>query len=191
MFLIPDSFWKIKKAKQKGLGVFAKKEIKAGTIIGDYLGRVTKTAEYDLETDEKGLFLMYLTDEASIYPDLSRPGIHLLNHSCEPNCWIYIYKGHTLFFTLRKIEAGEELTIAYLLAPEDKTKSTKHVCKCGSRSCTGTMHLSEEKYERWQEFQSKKPKTKTAKYVFGRNLPKLNSHPKIDPRDPIYDRMVL
>lgn len=188
MFLISNDFWQIKKTKEKGLGVFAKKNIKAGTIIGDYLGKVIKTAEYDLEKDKFGLYLMYYSDEASIYPNLKKPGPHLLNHSCTPNCWIYIHHGHTLFFTLRNIEPNEELTISYLLSPKDELcKPCSHNCKCESRLCTGTMHLTQEKYEKWQEFQNlERRKTKTAKFTFGKNLEKLGSYPKTIPINPIY-----
>ena len=188
MFLLKDDCWQIKKTKGKGYGVFAKKEIKTGTVIGDYLGKVINIAEYDLNNDKKGLYLMYFTDQASIYPNLQKPGIHLLNHSCRPNCWIYTYRGHTLFFALIKIEPDEELTISYLLSPKDETcKPCTHTCKCGSKFCTGTMHLSKDKYERWQKFQNEeKKKTKTAKVVFGKNLPKLASYPKKIPNNPIY-----
>ncbi|PIZ68058.1 hypothetical protein CO165_04995 [Candidatus Roizmanbacteria bacterium CG_4_9_14_3_um_filter_33_18] len=131
---------------------------------------------------------MYLTDQTSIYPDLTKPGPHLLNHSCSPNCWIYIYHGHTLFFALRKIKPGEELTISYLLSPKDKTcDPCTHDCKCGSKSCTGTMHLSKGKYRQWQKFQNKeKQKTKMVKFISGKNLPKLSSYPKTIPYNPIY-----
>lgn len=188
MFLLKDDYWQIKKTKEKGYGVFAKKKINAGTIIGDYLGRVVKIAQYDLDNDKKGLYLMYFTDQASIYPNLKKPGIHLLNHSCTPNCWIYTYRGHTLFFALRNIEPGEELTISYLLSPNDgPCKPCAHTCRCGSKFCTGTMHLSKDKYERWQKFQNEeKKKTKTEKFVFGKNLPKLTFYPKIIPNNPIY-----
>ncbi|MDO8638232.1 MAG: SET domain-containing protein [Candidatus Daviesbacteria bacterium] len=191
MFLLKEDYWKIKKTKEKGYGVFAKKEINAGTIIGDYLGKVIKIAQYDLENDKNGLYLMYFTDEASIYPNLKEPGIHLLNHSCAPNCWIYTYFGHTLFFALRKIKPGEELTISYLLSPKGEScKPCPHTCKCGSRFCTRTMHLSEDKYGRWQKFQNEeKKKTKKIKAVFGKNLPKLFSYPKIIPNNPIYATM--
>ena len=188
MFLIKDDYWEIKKTKEKGYGVFAKKKIRKGTIIGDYLGKVIKISEYDLDNDKNGLFLMYLTDLAAIYPSLKKPDIHLLNHSCTPNCWIYIYRGHTLFFALREIEPGEELTISYLLSPKDETcNPCTHTCKCGSKFCTGTMHLSKDKYEIWQNLQDEeKKKTKTAKFTFGKNLPKLASYPKIIPNNPIY-----
>ncbi len=191
MFLITNDFWQIKKTKDKGFGVFAKKEIITGTIIGDYLGKVIKTAEYDLEKDRFGLYLMYYSDEASIYPNLKKPGPHLLNHSCTPNCWIYIHRGHTLFFTLRKIKIGEELTISYLLSPKDENcKDCPHDCKCKSASCTGTMHLAQDKYEKWQQFQNlKKKKTKTPKPVFGKNLSKLPTYPKTIPNNPIYTQI--
>lgn len=187
MFFIKKDYWQIKKTKEKGNGVFAKKMINAGTIIGDYLGKVIKTAEYDLDQDKNGLYLMYLTDQASIYPNLKKPGIHLLNHSCEPNCWIYTYRGHTLFFAIRKIEPGEELTISYLLSPKSKCNPCSHICKCGSKFCTGTMHLSEDKYEKWQKFQNKEnKKSKMVKPIFGKNLPRLSYYPKTIPVNPIY-----
>lgn len=179
MFLISEDFWEVRETKEKGLGVFTRKEIKQGTVIGDYLGKVIKTEEYDLCKDSEGLYLMYLTDEASIYPNLEKPGIHTLNHSCKPNCWIYTHKGHTLFFALRDIKRGEELTISYLLSPNEYCKPCSHICKCRSKVCTGTMHLSKEKYERWQEFQTKeKKKAGVVRFVFNKNLPRLKSYPK-------------
>ena len=188
MFLLANDFWQIKKTEEKGFGVFAKKEIKAGTIIGDYLGKVLKTREYDLDKDKNGLYLMYLTDQTSIYPNLKKPGIHLLNHSCTPNCWIYTYCSHTLFFALRKIKPSEELTISYLLSPKDEgCNPCTHKCKCKSKFCTGSMHMSRDKYDKWQIFQNnKKKKTIKIKAVFGKNLPKLTSYPKIIPNNPIY-----
>lgn len=189
MFLLKKNHWEVKKTKEKGYGIFLKKEITKGTIIGDYLGKVIETSKYDLKNDKKGLYLMYYTDKAVIYPNLKKPGIHLLNHSCKPNCWIYTYSGHTLFFAIRDIKVGEELTISYLLAPKDITcNPCTHDCRCGSKTCTGTMHLTKEKFKKWQKFQDKnKKETKIAMFVFGKNLSKLNSYPKITSKNPIYE----
>ncbi len=187
MFLLSDDYWRVRKTEEKGLGVFAKKKIRIGTVIGDYLGKVHHIADYD-SADEKGMYLMYFTDQAYIYPDTSKPGIHLLNHSCRPNCWIYTYRGHTLFFALRTIKVGEELTISYLLSPEDEMcHPCTHVCKCESTCCTGTMHLPQDTYERWQKFQKEERKqTKTVKFRYGDVLPILVSYPKTIPNNPIY-----
>jgi len=188
MFLLKDGSWEVKKTKGKGRGVFSTKKIKMGTVISDYLGMVIKTAEYDLDRDKEGLYLMYLTNRASIYPDLTKPGPHLLNHSCMPNCWIHAYYGHTLFFALRNIEPGEELTISYLLSPDEGTcDNCTHICKCGNNKCKGTMHLSKDKYRLWQQFQNKeRKKTKGIRAIFGKNLPKLSSYPKTITSNPIY-----
>ncbi|MEK7533575.1 MAG: SET domain-containing protein [Patescibacteria group bacterium] len=190
MFLISNDSWNVKRTKEKGCGVFAKKGILAGTVIGDYLGKVVHLADYD-PNNEKGMYLMYFTDQAFIYPDITKPGIHLLNHSCRPNCWIYVYHGHMLFFALRNIDAGEELTISYLLSPKDDTcNPCTHICKCKSAHCTGTMHLPQKKYTMWQQFKNEeRKKTKTVKFVIGKNLCKLTGYPKRIPYSPMYDVM--
>ena len=191
MFLLKDSDWEVRKTKEKGYGVFSKKEIRSRTVISDYLGKIINIAEYDLDNDKKGLYLMYLTDQTCVYPDLTKPGPHLLNHSCKPNCWIYIYKYHTLFFALRKIKPGEELTISYLLSPKDEIcNPCIHDCKCGNKFCTGTMHLSKDKYRRWQKFQNKKnKKTRITKFIFGKDLLKLDYYPKTVPNNEIYKKI--
>lgn len=191
MFLVSDDVWQIKQTSKKGRGVFARKHIPAGTIIGDYLGKVIRTAEYDVDNDKDGLYLMYLTDQASIYPDVTTPDIHLINHACNPNCWMYIYHGHTLFFALRIIDPGEELTISYLLSPKDEScDPCTHICLCQSEFCTGSMHLPNDTYELWRAFQKKeKNKTRMAKFIFGKKLPKLSLYPTLVPISPIYAAM--
>ncbi|KKP47210.1 MAG: hypothetical protein UR39_C0005G0023 [Candidatus Woesebacteria bacterium GW2011_GWA1_33_30] len=156
MFLIKKDFWQIKKTKSKGRGIFAKKKIKGKTIIGEYTGTKVKIEKYDLEQDKAGLYLMFLNDKYAIYPDLTKIDIHLINHSCEPNCWILNVSGKVFFFTLRDIKIGEELTISYLLPPKDKTcNPCPHNCYCGSQKCTGTMHQTLRQFKRWQAFQEK------------------------------------
>ncbi|MCX6732049.1 MAG: SET domain-containing protein [Candidatus Roizmanbacteria bacterium] len=191
MFLLPKSFLRVKKTKEKGYGVFAKNKIERGTVIGDYLGKIISNAEYNVEDDKQGLYLMYLSDYASIYPDLSKHGPHLVNHSCVPNCWIYLYNGHTLFYAIKDIEAGEELTISYLLSPNEGTCSPcSHACLCKSKDCTGTMHLSKNKYKLWSKFQNReRQKTKKIADEFGTFLPPLLYYPKTLPINPIYQKI--
>lgn len=158
MFYIPRSSYQIKKTKNKGRGVFAKKEIKAKTIIGEYTGEKVEIEKYDLEKDKDGLYLMFLDDKYAIYPDLNTKDLHLINHSCEPNCWILNSGGKVYFFTLHDIKKGEELTISYLLPPKDETcNPCNHNCFCGSKKCTGTMHQSKASFLKWQKFQNQNP----------------------------------
>jgi hypothetical protein len=187
--LLSDDYWEVRSVGKKGRGVFVSKDIDAGVVIGDYIGKVLRTAEEDTLEGDKGLYLMYYHDQASLYPvDVNAPGVHLMNHSCVPNCWMYTYKGHTLFFALRHIFAGEELTIPYLLSPLDETcNPCTHACTCGEPICTGTMHLSKERYKRWIKFGERQSVlTKKKRVRYGYELPMLSFYPKSIPDAPIY-----
>jgi len=188
MVFLSEKYWEIKETKNKGRGLFAKKAISPGVVIGDYIGKVLRTKEVDIDNKEN-LYLVYYHDKACIFPNLQKPGIHLLNHSCSPNSGLYTYCGHTLAFTLRHIFPGEELTISYLLTPKDEScKSCNHVCKCESLVCRQTMHQSLEKYKKWRIFQEARTKVdKRGKIQYGKELPQLSRYPKIIPDNPIYD----
>lgn len=160
MFLIPADAWEVRgRAFSSGdfgkqnRGIFARKPIRAGTVIGDYLGLLIpneRQGEYEAGRD---LYLMSYDRQLSIWPDPSRPGIHLVNHSCEPNCGLATYHGHGLYYALRLIHPGEELTVSYLLAPiDDECAPCLHACWCRTRSCTGSMHLPIDRYAAWRTF---------------------------------------
>jgi hypothetical protein len=159
-------------------------------VIGDYLGIVVRNIDFDFEKEPENQYLMYYHDRASIIPeDISRPGVHCINHSCEPNCWIYPYYGHTLFVAIRDINKGEELTISYLLAPKGEScKITcPHICKCESKNCTGFMHVSEEKFKLWKQWSEKQArKTPRKRIAYGKPLKKLDDYPEQLPVSLIY-----
>jgi hypothetical protein len=188
MILLPKDTWKLRTQPQKGRGIFATKTIRAGMVIGDYIGTVINNAVDDTR-EKDGLYLMYYHDRASIYPtDLQAPGIHLMNHSCMPNCWLYTYKGHTLFFTLRTIFPGEELTADYLLSPEEYCKQCTHQCFCDTLLCRGTMHLAKQRFQAWNTFHERQAKeTKRMPIRYGKQLIPLSTYPQQIMDDTIYN----
>lgn len=179
MIFLPSDSWEIKTTSKKGRGIFATKKILPGTIIGDYLGLVLNPVKDDISEKDHGLYLLYYHDRALIYPaDISAPGPHLINHSCMPNSWLYIYQGHTLFFTLRQIYPGEEISISYLLSPNTYCSPCSHQCYCSTLFCTGSMHLSEKKFKKWSAFASvQSAQTKRVPIRYGRVLPLLKEYP--------------
>jgi hypothetical protein len=102
---------------------------------------------------------------------------------------MYTYRGHTLFFTLRKIFPGEELTINYLLSPQDDACAPcTHLCACQGVICHQTMHLSPRRYETWSAFHNEEmTRTRPERIRYGQNLPPLPSYPKAPPDHPVYD----
>lgn len=180
MFLLPKTHWKVIKTKSKGKGVFATADIEAGTVIGDYLGKVISSKEEEEYEKKHGFYSMYYHDKATIFPNPKADGIHLINHSCAPNCWMYTYKGHTLYFSIRKIFKGEEITISYLLAPQDKDcKPCTDHCLCGSFNCSQTMHMPKIKYDAWTTLDdATDKKTKAEKITVNTQLQPLKAYPK-------------
>jgi hypothetical protein len=171
MLLIPESSWEVRGRAfssddygKNNRGIFALQPIPAGTVVGDYLGLLIpneQEAEYDSVRD---VYVMYYDAELSIWPDPSQPGIHLVNHACEPNCGIVTYQGHSLYVALRKIHPEEELTVSYLLAPiDDECAPCRHACRCRARSCTGSMHLPIDRYAAWRQFDERQSRRGAAK----------------------------
>ncbi|MDA1334583.1 MAG: SET domain-containing protein [bacterium] len=186
MFLIRNI--KVKGTIKKGRGVFATSDIKAGTVIGDYLGTILPEKEDDLS---RGLYSMAWggDDDTIILANPDKNGIHLINHSCVPNTWMHPYNGRTVYFALRKIFKDEELTINYLIGePDEDCKPCDDVCHCGDIFCHGTQHSSEylvdahEKYERRiikKQHIPRRPKS-------GTQLKKLSRYPKSISDDPVF-----
>lgn len=188
MILLPDNTWEIRTTEKKGRGFFTTKDIEAGTIIGDYLGEAIRIEDEEKYDTGKDFYLMYYHEKASLHPDLTTIDIHLINHSCSPNAWMYTYRGHVVFFALRHIFKGEELTIDYLLDPLDDTCSPcTHQCNCGSVICTGIMHLTKKRFDAWNVFYDNEvAKTKRERIQFGEYLKPLSSYPENIPDEPIY-----
>jgi len=183
MFILSPDYYQVKKTKKKGRGVFAKKNIEAGIVIGDYLGRLM-TQEEILAAEEKAgacYSMDYNGEGLSIFPlDIKVPGIHLLNHSCSPNCEAYFYYGHTLFFASRRILKNEELTIDYEFDPDNEgRKELVQPCFCGNELCRGSMYTSTKKLKNYGAFC--RQETKGQKYrelKVGEILTKLDNYPK-------------
>ena len=83
--------YKIKRSKidNKGRGLYATKNIKAGTKIIDYIGKIITNKEVD-ESDkfnnEKPIYLFTLNKKYTLDGDFSWNIAGLINHSCENNC---------------------------------------------------------------------------------------------------------
>jgi len=76
MFLLPDSYIEIKKTGKKGRGVFAKKDVRAGTIIGDFLGKIVNDEEADKLEKKYGLYATYFSQSEAKRRSPDKPLMH-------------------------------------------------------------------------------------------------------------------
>jgi uncharacterized protein len=127
----------IRKSPINGRGCFATIPFRRGRKIADYTGERIS----DLEAQKRArrrriLRICDIDGRWSIDGSRGGNGTHYINHSCEPTAYMKTIYGHVLFFALRDIQPGEEITIDYEITLHPDSKK----CKCGAPSCRGTIN---------------------------------------------------
>lgn len=129
-------------------GVFSKQTHQANDMIIEYAGEVVRPIVADLREarcDESlvgaGTYMFRVDDERVVDATQSGSLAHLINHSCEPNCYSRLVsvrgKDRIIIFAKRKIVRGEEVTYDYRFMSKDERLD----CCCGSPSCRGTVNI--------------------------------------------------
>ena len=132
--------YRVKKSNidRNGQGLYAIKDIKEGTRIIDYVGKIItkkKTEESEKFDNSKPIYLFNLNTRHDLDGDVSWNTARLINHSCLNNC-DFEGKGLKLWVTtIRDIKKGEELTCDYGFSYDLDYK--QFPCKCGSKNCVG------------------------------------------------------
>ena len=108
--------YKVKKSNIDNKGLYAAKNIKTGTKIIYYKGKIITKKETDRNPkydNEKAIYLFNLNSRYDLDGDFEYNTARLINHSCNPNCEVD-GKGLKLWiFALRDIKKGEELSYDY------------------------------------------------------------------------------
>ncbi len=119
-------------------GVYAAEDIPPRRKVIEYTGERISRRETKRRGNGPRTYLFTLDDYWTIDGAVGGSGAEFINHSCEPNLFSTIIRGHILYFSRRAIKRGEELTVDYRFSPKiDKVK-----CGCGAPGCRGTINLS-------------------------------------------------
>ncbi len=132
-------------------GVFAEEFIPQGRKIIEYTGERISRRETAKRAGRKLNYLFTLDSYWTLDGSVGGSGAEFINHSCDPNVYAWIFKGHILYMADRDIQPGEELTIDYRFDADVE----KVPCGCGSAQCRGHINLHKEKKPR-------KPRRKSA-----------------------------
>ncbi len=99
------------KRSATGLGIFATKDIYKDDFIIEYTG---EKISHDESNRRGGMYLFTLNDDWVIDGSARHNGARYLNHSCNPNIEAIIEDdARIMFYALRDIAEGEELTFDY------------------------------------------------------------------------------
>ena len=130
--------YKVKKSNIDKRGLCASKNIKSGTKIIEYIGKLISKKETETNPkfdNEKDIYLFNLNSKYDLDGDYNWNTARLINHSCNPNCEVE-GKGLKLWITtIKDIKKGEELSYDYGFGYDVDYK--QFPCKCGSQNCAG------------------------------------------------------
>tara|TARA_Y100000996_G_scaffold6040_1_gene5255 strand:+ start:93 stop:569 length:477 start_codon:yes stop_codon:yes gene_type:complete len=154
--------YSIKKSNidNKGRGLYATKNIKEGTKIIDYIGKIVtnkQVEQSDKYDNKKPIYLFTLNSRYTLDGDFSFNIAGLVNHSCNPNA-IYEGKGLKVWITAeRDIKKNEEITCDYGFS-FDKEDYKQFPCKCRSKNCCGYIIREESRWRLNKKFAMSKKK---------------------------------
>ncbi len=120
-----------------GLGCFAAKPYRKGHKIAEYAGeRISRREIKRRLVGAKRIHICAIDMYWAIDGSVGGNGTQYINQSCQPSCDLRINDGHIIFFAVRNIAAGEEITLDYVVSYHDN--QTK--CDCGAANCRGTIN---------------------------------------------------
>jgi SET domain-containing protein len=120
-----------------GRGCFATVYFPKGRKIAEFTGeKIFRREAARRLRGRRKLRICGLDSYWSIDGNVGGNGTQYINHSCEPNCYTRIIHGHIIFFALRDIQPGEEITLDYEISYHSNDKK----CRCQSPSCRGQIN---------------------------------------------------
>jgi hypothetical protein len=130
-----------------GKGVFARRRIRKGTRVIEYLGdRVSHRQadeRYENKSSEDGHTFLFIVDRGIVIDGGNNGNdARFINHGCDPNCESAIEDRRVFIEAVRTIEPGEELTYDYQIGRDRSDPPNVDeifACRCGAPKCRGSM----------------------------------------------------
>jgi SET domain-containing protein len=128
----------VRESEIDGRGCFATRRFEKGRKIVELVGeRVSRVEAARRMRGKRRLHICAIDSYWGIDGSRGGNGSQFVNHSCRPNSFVRIIKERVIFFALRDIEPGEEITLDYVESYHPDTKG----CRCGAKGCRGTINL--------------------------------------------------
>jgi SET domain-containing protein len=127
----------VRKSPIDGNGCFATQLFPKGKKIAEYTGELISRSEVArrIKTSRKHR-ICAIDYRRHIDGSRGGNGTHYINHSCRPNCYMRITRGHLLFMALRDIRPDEEITCDYISTHHPDT----YRCRCKAVGCRRTIN---------------------------------------------------
>jgi SET domain-containing protein len=114
------------------MGLYAASRIPARAKVGELAGEHISLAEARRRAKRlKRIAIVEFPDGGAVDASIGGNALRFVNHSCDPNLYIRIFKQHVEFYARRDIRSGEELTCDYGETQHEGTLP----CRCGAANC--------------------------------------------------------
>ena len=127
----------VRESNIDGKGCFATVPFRAKKKVAELTGeRVSRVEAARRMRGKRRLHICAIDSYWGVDSSRGGNGTQYVNHSCEPNCFMRVTRGHINIYALRDIKPGEELTLNYGETYHDDSK----LCRCGAPSCHVTLN---------------------------------------------------
>ncbi len=130
--------YKIKKSKIDKNGLYAIKDIKKGTKIIEYKGKIISIRQSEINPkfdNKRAIYLFNINKKYDLDGDFKFNTARLINHSCDPNCEVFGTGMKIWVYAMKDIKKGDELSYDYGFSYDKDFKDFP--CKCRSKKCAG------------------------------------------------------
>ena len=130
--------YKIKKSKIDKNGLYANRDIKQGTRIIEYKGKIISIRQSEVDSkfdNEKAIYLFNINKRYDLDGDFKFNTARLINHSCDPNCEVTGSGLKVWVYSVKDIKQDDELSYDYGFSFDEDYKN--YPCRCGSKNCCG------------------------------------------------------
>lgn len=165
--------FEIRNSPIQGVGAFALRKIRKGTLIAEYTGERIGNVEADKRYDDAQMkrhhtFLFIVSAKTVVDAAVDGNDSRFINHSCDPNCETFIQRGQIFIEAIRDIPADTELAYDYLYERTEEEKGKEgieeyYACRCGAKKCRGTILAPEEPRRRRKKRARSKKRVKVSK----------------------------
>ena len=137
----------VRKSGVHGKGVYALREIPAGSVLIEYIGEIIdwkkalRRHPHD-PSDPNHTFYFHIDEQHVIDANVGGNASRWINHACTPNCQADEAGGRVFIHALRDLKPGEELFYDYGLIIDARYSAKlkkQYECRCGSSNCRRTM----------------------------------------------------
>jgi SET domain-containing protein len=132
--------FEIKPTKDRGNGLFAKRDFAAGQIIFQFEGKFVTSTDIATKKIPSEITDSFLQIGPELYLDIKGHHSFFIQHHCVPNVFVKIIVNHAFGIAIHAIKANEELFFDYSLTSTDSPDSWAMPCTCGHKyACRKTI----------------------------------------------------